>query len=44
MQGKVYQRNFAEEEAKPEDGLAIDVAPPPSLEDPVDLGAVVPER
>ena len=44
VQGKVYQRNFAEEEAKPEDGLAIDVAPPPSLEDPVDLGAVVPER
>ena len=44
VQGKVYQRNFAEEETAPEDGLAMDVAPPPTLDDPVDLGAVVPER
>ena len=41
MQGKVYQRNLAEEETKPEDGLAVEISPPPTLEGPVDFGAAM---
>jgi len=41
---KVYQRNIVEEAVSAEDALAVDVAPPPTLDGPVDLGTVVPER
>ena len=41
---KVYQRNVAPEAVSAEDALAVDVALPPTLDSPVDLGAVVPER
>ncbi len=41
---KVYQRNVAPEAVSAEDVLAVDVALPPTLDSPVDLGAVVPER
>ena len=43
---KVYQRNVATEEAvAAEDALGVDVIPPPpTLDSPVDLGTIVPER
>jgi len=44
VSGKVYQRNVVEEEIDKGDGLEIAIAPPPTLDEPVDLGAVIPER
>lgn len=43
---KVYQRNVSDEEEgkENEDGLAVDPAPPPTLDEPVALGTIVPER
>lgn len=43
---KIYQRNVSEEDlAKDkEDGLAIDLPPPPALDDAAALGAIIPER
>lgn len=43
VSGRVYQRNVVEEVLVKEDGLAVDVEPPPTLDGPT-IGDIVPER